>query len=58
MKAGQNSLWAIFRIPVLLALLSFIGLVSALLADGVWDVVSWCALGIPLILIARFCCKS
>ncbi|RZJ17234.1 MAG: hypothetical protein EON91_10140 [Brevundimonas sp.] len=29
--------WAIFRIPVVVAVLSLIGLVGALLDDGAWD---------------------
>jgi hypothetical protein len=33
--------------PVVLALLTAIGLLSALLGDGVWDAASWIALGIP-----------
>ena len=31
------TLWAIFRAPVVLFTLSLIGLVGALLQDGVWD---------------------
>lgn len=31
------SLWAIFRAPIVLFALSLIGLVGALLQDGVWD---------------------
>jgi hypothetical protein len=30
-----------------------VGLLAGLLADGVWDVVSWIALGLPLAVIAR-----
>ena len=33
--------------PVALALLTAIGLLSALLGDGLWDAASWIALGIP-----------
>lgn len=46
--------------PVLLGLLSGVGLVSALLGDGVWDTVSWVTLGIP-VLISVWCgvrCQS
>ena len=31
------TLWAIFRAPIVLFALSLIGLVGALLQDGVWD---------------------
>ncbi|HEY9066298.1 MAG TPA: hypothetical protein VIO33_15035 [Burkholderiaceae bacterium] len=33
--------------PAVLALLSSIGLLSALIGDGVWDWVSWVGLGVP-----------
>jgi hypothetical protein len=34
--------------PMVLGATSAIGLVSALLADGAWDAVSWLALGLPV----------
>lgn len=36
--------WQIFRMPLLLALLSTVGLLAALLADGWGDVLSWASL--------------
>lgn len=48
MKHDQNGtrrLQEIFAVPALLALLSIVGLISALLADGLWDALSWLALG-------------
>ena len=39
-----------FRIPILLAVLSAAGLTSALLGDGIWDGLSWLALGVPAII--------
>lgn len=47
-SSQRRSLWAIFRMPILLATLSIIGLVSALLGDDVWDVLSWLTLGVPI----------
>lgn len=41
----------VFRVPLILGLLSAVGLVSALLANGVWDWLSWCALATPLLAI-------
>jgi len=38
----------IFGWPVVLAAVTALGLVSALLGDGVWDVASWLTLGAPL----------
>lgn len=34
--------------PVALAAVSAVGLISALLGDGVWDALSWLALGTPI----------
>jgi NADH:ubiquinone oxidoreductase subunit 2 (subunit N) len=44
----------IWGMPILLGLLSGFGLVSALLEDGMWDLLSWLALGIPTALIAWY----
>lgn len=41
----------IFRIPVLVGVLTAIGLVAALVGDGAWDLLSWLALAIPLAVI-------
>ena len=35
--------------PILLGILTLIGLVSALLGDGIWDTVSACALAAPVL---------
>ena len=45
MKTGPLSLKALFAIPLSVAILSLIGLVGALLGDGVWDWVGWLGLG-------------
>jgi hypothetical protein len=39
--------------PMLLAALSAFGLVSALLGDGVWDVLSWITLAVSVAVIVR-----
>jgi hypothetical protein len=44
----------IFGAPLLLALLSAGGLLSALIGDGLWDVLSWFGLGIPVAVILWF----
>lgn len=38
-----------YRAPTLIALASMIGLVSALIGDGVFDAISWMALGAVVI---------
>jgi hypothetical protein len=40
--------------PIVLAVLTVIGLIAALLGDGVWDAVSALALGIPVLACAWF----
>ena len=45
MKSSRMQLW---RMPILLGVLTTIGLVSALLGDGIWDTVSAFALGAPV----------
>lgn len=47
----RRGLWMIFRWPLALAVLSTFGLLSALLGDGVFDVLSWISLGVPLLLL-------
>lgn len=37
--------------PVILALITATGLLSALFGDGVWDEVSWIAMAVPLAII-------
>lgn len=51
----RRGLWMIFRWPLLLALLSSLGLVSALIGDEVFDLFSWLSLGVPLVLVAIVC---
>jgi hypothetical protein len=41
----------IFRWPLALAVLSLFGLLSALVGDEVYDLLSWLSLGIPLALL-------
>ncbi|MBD2703669.1 hypothetical protein IC229_23695 [Spirosoma sp. BT702] len=52
-----NRFWHIWTIPLLLGIISLGGLISALVGDDIWDVLSWLTLGIPLLVIARFWLK-
>ena len=38
----------VFRVPMVLGVATIIGLVSALLGDDIWDVLSWLAMLAPL----------
>ena len=44
----------IWGVPLLLAVLTGIGLIAALLGDGVWDLVSAVTLGAPVAVGARY----
>ena len=47
-RARRQSLGAIFLIPAIIAVVSCAGLVSALLGDDMWDVLSWLTLSVPI----------
>jgi hypothetical protein len=54
-RSGKHhSLWQVFRWPLLIGVASGAGLVSALLADGVWDGASWALLSLPLLVALWF----
>lgn len=44
----RKSLTQIFVIPTAIACVSAIGLIAALIGDGVWDAIGWLGLGVPL----------
>jgi hypothetical protein len=49
----ERTAWQTFRVPLLLAVLTMFGLLAALLAEGVWQVLSWLALATPIALALR-----
>ncbi|HEX2842723.1 hypothetical protein [Hyphomicrobium sp.] len=53
-RAAERSLWRIFAAPILIALVSLVGLISALVADGPMDVLAWVGLGVPVAVCAWF----
>ena len=50
----RRSLNQIFAAPLVIAIVSTVGLISALVGDGWWDAVSWVALGLPVLLYLLF----
>lgn len=50
-RSSPQSLAAIFAVPMVIAVFSLVGLVAALLDDGVYDLLSWLALGVPVAVI-------
>lgn len=48
------NLWQVYRVPLGLGMLSSMGLIIALLEDGIYDIASWSALAIPAVICAYF----
>jgi hypothetical protein len=46
----SRKLTQIFLWPMILGVMTVVGLVSALVADGAWDVLSWLMLLVPALL--------
>jgi hypothetical protein len=46
----MNGRQSTFALPLLIGLLSAVGLLSALLGDGAWDAMAWLGLGLPAVL--------
>jgi hypothetical protein len=53
-RTGRQTIRQIFAWPAVVAALSTVGLLSALLGDGIWDGVSWIVLAIPVALYCGF----
>jgi hypothetical protein len=47
----MNNARKIWTIPLLLAALTLAGLLSALMGTGVWHVIAWIALAIPVMVL-------
>jgi hypothetical protein len=54
----HRSFGQIFLIPAILALLVAVGLVSALLGDGIWDALSWFCLLVPVVAVTYYVCRQ
>ena len=50
-RRGRLSLRQVFAAPLAIAVLSTVGLISALTGDGIWDMLSWLTLAIPVAVI-------
>ncbi len=46
---NRRSLWRIFATPIGIAIASLIGLASALMGEGAWNLIAWLGLGIPVL---------
>lgn len=52
MSRRKPGLWAIFGVPIILGALSLVGLVGALMGDGVWDMAGGGLLAMTVVAIA------
>ena len=55
---SHRTLRQIFAMPILIGILSTVGLVAALVGDGWWDGLSWASLSLPVLLYAFFVVRS
>ncbi len=48
-RVSRHSLWLVWRMPALLALLTMFGLLAALLGTGAWHWAAWTVLALPIV---------
>ncbi|MDQ2150030.1 hypothetical protein RBI22_15015 [Alcaligenaceae bacterium C4P045] len=56
MTPPRSRFWFVWGAPIVLGVLSVLGLLSALLGTGVWHWGSWLMLAIPIVVIVRYWC--
>ncbi|CAN7627754.1 hypothetical protein LJR220_005820 [Bradyrhizobium sp. LjRoot220] len=54
----HRTLRQIFALPILIGILSTVGLVAALVGDGWWDGLSWASLSLPVLLYFFFTMRA
>lgn len=54
----KSNFWKVWSMPVIIGVFSGIGLLSALTGDDIWDVISWLALGFPVLVSFWFLRRS
>ena len=53
----KSVFWKVWGLPIVIGILSAIGLLSALTGDGFYDLLSWLTLGIPVVLAVWYLVK-
>ena len=53
-RPARQTLRQIFAAPIVIGVLSTVGLISALVGDDIWDGLSWLSLAIPVVLFIGF----
>lgn len=54
----KKTFWKVWGTPAIIGILSAIGLFSALTGDGFYDLISWLALGVPVVVTVWFLAKK
>ena len=54
LKTSDSNFLHVFGMPIIVAIVSVFGLVSALLGTGIWDALSWITLAVPTLVIIYF----
>ncbi|ATP55841.1 hypothetical protein CPT03_04850 [Pedobacter ginsengisoli] len=54
MKERNNVFLKVWGMPILLSVVTIIGLISAIMGLGVWHFISWMALSIPVYIMIRY----
>jgi uncharacterized membrane protein YhaH (DUF805 family) len=52
-QRSRRTYWQVFGMPYILALVSAVGLLAALIGDGWYDAISWITLVVPVVVIAK-----
>jgi hypothetical protein len=55
---NHRTLGQIFALPILIGVLSTVGLIAALVGDGWWDALSWASLSLPVLLYVFFVTRT
>ena len=55
---NHRTLRQIFALPILIGILSTVGLVAALVGKGWWDGLSWVSLSLPVLLYVLFIMRA
>jgi hypothetical protein len=54
MKENKGLFFKVWGIPILLSLITLVGLISAIMGVGIWHYFSWVALSIPVYIMIKY----
>lgn len=56
--SAQQTTRQLWTMPLALSIMTAVGLISALLGDGLWDAFSWVTLAVPVIVCVWFALRK